>query len=107
MARQVQWRPKLAAEESNVEVLYCDTLAYEHPDNIRFMLDIEAWIGQKIKILRSEEYKDIYDVFDKTGWLYGQGGARCTVELKKVVRKKYQTVDDVHIFGFTVDEEKG
>jgi hypothetical protein len=45
-------------------------------------------------------------VFDKTGWLIGVGGARCTTELKKNVRKQYERPDDVHIFGLTKDEAK-
>lgn len=97
---------KLAVQEYGdaVEVLYCDTLAYEHPDNPRFMADVERWIGKKIKILKSKEYTDIYDVFEKTGWLVGPGGARCTVELKKAVRHEYEKADDVQVFGFTFDE---
>ncbi len=57
---------KLAVEkyQDNCEVLYCDTFAYEHPDNRRFLDDIQSWIGKEIKILRSEEYRDIYDVFE-------------------------------------------
>lgn len=89
-----------------VEVCYCDTLAYEHPDNLRFLKDCEKWFGREIKILKSEKYTDIYDVFEKTGWLVGVGGARCTTELKKVVRKKYQKLSDKHIFGFTKEETK-
>jgi 3'-phosphoadenosine 5'-phosphosulfate sulfotransferase (PAPS reductase)/FAD synthetase len=88
------------------EVLYCDTLAYEHPDNMRFLRDVEKWIGKPITLLKSEKYKDIYDVFEKTGWLVGVGGARCTTELKKNVRKAYQRIGDLHIFGLTADEEK-
>jgi hypothetical protein len=43
-------------------------------------------------------------VFDKTGWLVGVGGARCTTELKKLVRRRYQQDDDIHVFGLTADE---
>ena len=97
---------KLAVEKyPDCEVLYCDTLAYEHPDNLRFLGAVEKWIGKDIKILRSKKYRDIFDVFDKTGWLVGPGGARCTTELKKNVRKEYSRPDDVHIFGLTADEE--
>lgn len=88
----------------DVEICYCDTLAYEHADNMRFMTDCEKWLGQKINILKSKKYTDIYDVFDKTGWLVGAKGARCTTELKKVVREEYQRPDDIHIFGLTSDE---
>ena len=97
---------KLANEKyPDCEVLYCDTFAYEHPDNKRFFHDVEEWIGKKIKILRSEKYKDIYHVFLATGWLVGPKGARCTLELKKNVRKRYQREGDLHIFGLTLDEE--
>lgn len=87
------------------EVLYCDTFAYEHPDNRRFFADVEGWLGRKIKVVRSDEYRDIFDVFERTRWLVGVGGARCTTELKKNVRKAYQRVDDIHVFGFTADEK--
>lgn len=88
----------------DAEILYCDTLAYEHPDNVRFMADVSSWIGKKIKILKSEKYSDIYDVFYKTKYLVGPYGARCTTELKKVVRKQYQKHNDTHVFGYTCDE---
>lgn len=99
---------KLAVEQygDSCEVCYCDTFAYEHPDNRRFFADVERWLGRPIKVLASDDYTDIYDVFRRTKWLIGPAGARCTTELKKNVRTGYQRVDDVHIFGFTADEQK-
>lgn len=97
---------KLAVEKygGRAEVLYCDTLKYEHPDNARFLQDVSRWLGREVKLLRSERYTDIFDVFDRTGYLVGVGGARCTTELKKNVRKAYQRAEDTHVFGFTSDE---
>lgn len=97
---------KLAVEKygDRCELLYCDTLAYEHPDNQRFMADVAAWVGKEITLLRSDKYKDIFDVFDKTGWLIGPAGARCTTELKKIVRRNYQREGDIHVLGLTADE---
>lgn len=86
------------------EVCYCDMLAYEHPDNHRFLADVELWLVRSITILRSPDYTDIFDVFERTRWLVGIGGARCTTELKKNVRVAYQRPGDIHIFGFTADE---
>jgi len=86
------------------EVLYCDTFAYEHPDNRRFFGEVENWLGVDIKVLRSGDYADIFDVFKRTGWLVGVGGARCTTELKKNVRTAYQKAGDLHVFGFTSEE---
>ena len=98
---------KIAKEMfKNVEILYCDTLKYEHPDNKRFMTDCEQWFGSSIKILRSEKYTDIYDVFNKSGWLVGHGMAKCAHYLKRDVREAYQGVNDVHVFGFASDEPK-
>ena len=87
------------------EIIYCDTFAYEHPDNKRFFTDIERWLDRSIKVLKSDRYKDIRDVFEKTKFLRNRQGARCTTELKKNVRKKYQQADDIHIFGFTIEEK--
>lgn len=95
----------MAKYGARCEVAYCDTFAYEHPDNRRFFADVERWLGRKITVLGSTEYTDIFDVFRRTRWLVGVKGARCTTELKKNVRKAYQRVDDVHVFGFTADEQ--
>jgi len=98
---------KLALERNpRAEVLYCDTLKYEHPDNRRFIVDCERWLGKEIKLLRSSEYSDIFDVFNKTGWLVGRQMARCTIELKRAVREAYQQIGDVHILGLTADEPR-
>lgn len=99
-AKKTLWR------YPDAEILYCDTLKYEHPDNRRFMDDVSKWLGKEIKILKSDKYEDIYDVYDRTGWLVGPGGARCTTELKKNVRKAYQREGDVHVIGYTAEEQK-
>lgn len=97
---------KLACEKygERCDVVYCNTFANEHPDNVRFFSDVQKWLGRRITVIGSTKYSDIYDVFNRTGWLVGVGGARCTTELKKVPRKEYQRVDDVHVFGYTADE---
>lgn len=82
--------------------VYCETGA-EHPDNARFMADCEAWFGRPVKRLRSTEYTDTWDVWEKTRWLAGIQGARCTVELKVVPRLAFQRPDDIHVFGYTAD----
>lgn len=97
---------KLTVEQyPDAEVLYCGSVAKnEHPDNRRFLENTSKWINRPIKVLYSPKYADIYDVFDKTGWLVGPAGARCTNELKRSVREQYQGVGDVHVFGFGTDE---
>jgi 3'-phosphoadenosine 5'-phosphosulfate sulfotransferase (PAPS reductase)/FAD synthetase len=90
-------------ENPDAEIIYTDPGA-EHPDNLRFIKDCEKWFGKEIKILKSEKYSDIWDVFEKTRYLAGVYGARCTKELKKQVREDYQQYGDIHVFGFTADE---
>ena len=88
----------------NCEIVYCDT-GGEHESNKKFLKDCEKWIGKNITILKNEKYEDHFDVFEKEKYLYGNFGARCTLELKKKLRIKYQKPDDTHIFGYTLDEK--
>ena len=84
-------------------ILYCDT-GGEHPDNKRFLKDIEKWIDKKITILKNEKYTDHFDVFEKVKYITSPRGARCTTVLKRELREDYQKPNDVHIFGYTTDE---
>lgn len=96
---------KLAVEKyGNPEIVYCNTLASEHPDNARFLVDVEEWIGKQITIIASTKYADIDDVFERERYMGGIAGARCTVEMKKIPRMVYQRPNDLHIFGYTADE---
>ena len=88
----------------NCEVVYYDT-GGEHPSNIQFLKDIEKWIGRGITILKNDKYKDHFEVFEKEKYLNGIKGARCTTELKKKLRIKYQRPDDIHMFGYTLEEK--
>ena len=82
--------------------VYCETGA-EHPDNERFLTDCEHWFGRTVTRLRSSEYADTWDVWQKTRWLAGVNGARCTTELKVAPRLAFQHPYDVHVFGYTAD----
>lgn len=99
---------KVAIERWGKEVIvaYCDTSKSEHPDNIRFMADVENWLGVKVTKIQSEKFTSIQDVFVSTRYMAGPGGARCTIEMKKLPRFNYQLPDDIHIFGFTAEETK-
>ena len=114
MSRTVSWfscgaasavATKLALSESDVTIVYCEVVE-EHPDNKRFLKDCEEWFGQEIIVLGNDKYdRSIYSVFNKTRWLAGHAGARCTLELKKNVRKEYERPDDRQVFGYTVEEQ--
>lgn len=98
---------KLAIEKygDRVEILHIE-IAEKHSDNKRFLLDCEKWFGIPIKTVHNERYGgSIFAVFEQSGFIKNQFGAKCTTELKRKVREQYQRPDDLHIFGFTLEEE--
>lgn len=95
---------KLTLEQYPDALIVCCVIPSEHPDNERFMKDCEKWYGKEIIKLKSDKYKDPWDVFEKTRYLVGPYGARCTTELKKIVRQKFQKLSDRQVFGFTSEE---
>lgn len=99
---------KLATEKygDGCEVVYCDTMQSEHEDNARFFADVERWIGRTITVIKSRKYASVDDVFERRRYMSGIAGAVCTVEMKKIPRELFQGIDDVHIFGYTSDEQE-
>lgn len=87
-------------------VVYCDTMATEHPDNERFFQDVEAWLGLNILKLKSKRYEDVDAVFEGRRYMSGIQGAPCTVEMKKRPRFDFQRPTDLHVFGMTLDEKR-
>ncbi len=81
---------------------YCET-GSEHPDNARFLSDLEEWLGRPIERIRSDRYADTWDVYEKRRYLAGVEGALCTVEMKVVPRLAWQRPTDMHVFGYTAD----
>jgi len=78
----------------------------EHSDNVRYRKEVEEKLfKKKVTVLQSDKYHDIWDVFEKTGWLVGPKGARCTTELKKKMRQQFEEPGDVHVFGYTADHK--
>jgi hypothetical protein len=91
-------------DEPGRVVLACIDTRSEHPDNERFRADCERWFEYPITVLASEKYQDTWDVWERTRYLVGPGGARCTGELKKNVRYRFERPDDLHVWGYTADE---
>lgn len=90
----------------DVRVVCCDTRPSENSDNYRYSREVEQWLGQEITYIRNDEFGTVDDVFDKHRYMNGVRGARCTVELKKKPRFAYAKPDDIHVFGFTFDEQR-
>lgn len=88
----------------NPVAVYCDTSSDEDDDNPRFMRDVEEWTGVKVLTIGSKVYKNCSEVFEARRFMSSKDGAPCTVQLKKVPRWEFQTPEDVHCFGMTLDE---
>lgn len=100
---------KLLLEEfknHDVRIIRC-LVDNEHPDNDRVHSDVEKWLNHPIERLRSADYKNCWDVWEKRRYISGIHGAPCTIELKKAVRWMVETEwhPDIQSFGFSSDEE--
>lgn len=82
----------------------------EHKDNLRFLKDVEKWLGKKIIQVTASKYPNhsIIEVFKDRKYMSGIHGAPCTVELKKQARYEFELKHDIafHVLGFTFDEIK-
>lgn len=99
---------RLAIEKySNVILVYIETGSH-HEDTIRFKRDCEKWYGQTIETIQSEKYTSHIDVILKKGYVNGPGGARCTKELKKDVRFKYEKQNKIaaQVWGYEFEAKE-
>ena len=81
----------------------------EHPDNQRFLKDIESWLNIEIKQQVSDKYPNASceEVWNDRKYMSGISGAPCTLELKKKARQKWENENhfDYLVLGFTADEK--
>lgn len=82
----------------------------EDEDNLRFLADVQAWIGLPVETVASKKYptNSAVDVWEKRQFMSGPLGAPCTLELKKHARQEWEKENavDWHVLGFTADEKK-
>lgn len=95
---------KLALEKYPDLIIASCVVENEHQDNERFLKDCEKWYGKEIVRLRNPKYKDCWELWEKEKYLVGVTGARCTLEMKKRVRQKFERLSDLQVFGFTSEE---
>jgi len=91
---------------AQANIISCNTRKSEHPDNERFIRDVERWIQRPIIDIQSAKYETVDQVFEGERYMSGIAGAKCTVELKKRPRFTFQRADDIHVFGYTAEEGK-
>jgi len=91
----------------NVRLIFIDTFN-EDEDTYRFKKDCEKWYGKEIETITriGKKYEKIQDVWFKYKSLNVAGGAVCSSELKRELRKEWEKENDYkyQAFGFDVDE---
>jgi len=80
----------------------------EDADNIRFLRDVEKWLGLPIECVFNKKYPlcSAVEVWEKRQYMSGVSGAPCTLELKKHARVQFEMDNDIdwHVLGFTSEE---
>lgn len=80
----------------------------EDEDNLRFLADVENWLGVTIESAVNSKYPSAscVDVWDKRKFMSGREGAPCTLELKKKARQEWEQGNnsDFLVLGFTSEE---
>lgn len=77
----------------------------EHPDNKRFLTDCERWFDHPIQVLRSEEYKNAWDLWDRSQFLVSRHGAECTGVMKRAPTYEDTRIDDILVLGMDAGEK--
>lgn len=94
--------------ECNIRVLN-NPVREEHPDNQRFLKDVQQWLGVEIEPVINPKYPNAsaVEVWDKKRYMSGNHGAPCTVELKKKARQHWESNNlfDWLVLGFTAEEQ--
>lgn len=95
--------------DSNTVTVVNNPVIEEHPDNVRFLKDVQDWLGQKIHISKNSKYPNCsaVEIFDKRKYMGGIAGAPCTQLLKKGARLEWEKTHDIdwHVLGFTYEEK--
>jgi len=93
----------------NIRILN-NPVVEEHEDNLRFLKDVQDWLGHPIESVVNPDYPtaSAMDVWQKKRYMSGIAGAPCTLELKKRARQHWENNNHVdwHVLGFTSEEVK-
>ena len=85
-------------------------VAEEHPDNTRFLKDVEKWLNHEIEFATNKNFpkNSCIDVWYKAQYMSSLYGAPCTVQLKKQARYQWEKHNHVDflVLGYTVEEQK-
>lgn len=101
---------KLALEYDHEAPVLYNPVAEEDPDNLRFLEDIQDWLGIKVKRVINPKWptcsaRDVWEKRKSMSFVYG---APCTYELKRKARFIWEDENPGHtpVLGFTADEQQ-
>lgn len=99
---------EIYGETHNIIVVN-NPVSEEHPDNIRFLKDVEKWVGLPIVFATNPMYNttSAVDIWEDRKYMAGIKGAPCTMILKKQARYAFESKHkiDFHVLGFTYEEK--
>jgi len=76
----------------------------EHPDNMRFLGDVEKWLGVAVEFAKHSKYPEASceTIWNERKFLSGPKGAPCTMLLKKAARQQWEADNhhDYLVLGF-------
>lgn len=83
-------------------------IAEEDADNMRFLKDVEKWLGLNIEVASHSKYpsNSAEEVWSDRKYMSGVRGAPCTMILKKQARQEWENSNhaDFMVLGFASDE---
>jgi hypothetical protein len=78
----------------------------QHEDSLRFIKDCERFLGKPVKVIESGS---VHETIKKAKFINSPYGARCTLELKKKIRHKWEKehadYDITYVWGFDLKEK--
>jgi len=82
----------------------------EHPDNMRFLRDVEAWLNHPIELVFNKKWPNAscVEVWNYHRQMSNIYGAPCTRDLKKRARQQWEKENksDWLVLGFTLEEKR-
>lgn len=110
-ASAVAWKETMRLYGHRCRVLAVNNpVAEEDEDNLRFASDVSRWVGGFLVFWKNwkRPQASAEIVWDDSKAMSFNGGAPCTVQLKKDARYDFERQHKVdwHVLGFTADERK-
>lgn len=93
-------------DSRDVQIVNQSLAKDEHPDNERFLIDVERWIGRKVTRLSHKKYESVEQCWRGEKYIVGALGASCTRAMKRKLVAEFCNPSDTHVVGFTYDEQR-